>query len=1166
MKPLTYFTGLRRLVLDQSSATPRGCGKKSGRRSFRPRLEALEGRLAPASHVWIGAVNSLWSNPNNWGAGGTPLGDPGATIVFDSRAIRRASVNDAGTFSVNAIQFTGAGFTLSNSVANTHLTIGAGGISSNSSSGVNIISSDLIVDATRSVVSKTAGGALELSGAVSGAGGLSKGGPGVVILSGASANTYTGPTAVNDGLLRLNKSAVNGAVPGDLTIGNALGIIPLGSLPPKVMLDANNQIANGGTVFVKRNGTLNLDNNLDFIGPLDMDGGSILLGSGSLILLGDVTATSESSTGASISGATGSSVALFNASTTFTVNDGPAADDLTIAARVTGGDGQALVKEGAGQLTFSAANPYTGPTTINGGVLRITDASGLGGPTGSGTTVAAGATLDLAIPRVSVSTLATVNERLTLSGTGVGNSGALRVSGGDPVIWAGNITLAGDSTINTQGRDLTVSGTIDGSGGLTKAGASTLDLQVPNPYAGSTAVNAGTLRFDNPNSLGLSTSTITVDGGATLSQVGSFSTSRPVQLADQATLAASNGGSGAIPVWSGNVTLLGEGFLDGFFNLSGVLKGPGGPSVIGFVTFTGTQSNTYSGVTRVGDFLNLNRPGATCVPGELHIGEPPVVSSDADSTIVPTVLVSANEQISDTAPISVLGIGALAVGSNDTETIGPLTLTRGSVGSDSGGLVVLRGNVTVNSSASAGGLFPSSFENVSLGSATRTFTFTDPNAILNVTGNLSGAPGAGVIMSGPGLMMVTGASTYNGPTTVDGGTFQATPFRDPQGTVVQSLQSAVTVNAGGAFAGGDASSAPAPAVQGIQSVGGAVGPGIASNFAGNLLPPRPAVLSSNGNVALDAASHFAVDLQGVGFGLTNDKLKVLGTVSLGGSTLDVTLSQNFSAHAGDEFIVIDNDGTDPIPDVFSNLPVGDLSGPNVNPSRSTITVASPIGPATFSIVYNAGPADGGDGNDVALKLISVGGGPMFTNRQVTRVISEGAVATLTGTIVEPNRNDTFVLNVEWGDGTPVQTFDFGPHAPRDVRLQHRYLDNPQHSAADQFFIRLSWHDQHSPGAFATLPITVHNVPPSVFAGPSVVLRVGQTLDRVGRFVDSGLDTWTATANYGDGDGDEALALGADKTFRLRHRYDRAGTFTVTVKVVDKDGEVGVATFLVTVLA
>src|SRR5262249_22545634 len=136
-----------------------------------------------------------------------------------------------------------------------------------------------------------------------------------------------------------------------------------------------------------------------------------------------------------------------------------------------------------------------------------------------------------------------------------------------------------------------------------------------------------------------------------------------------------------------------------------------------------------------------------------------------------------------------------------------------------------------------------------------------------------------------------------------------------------------------------------------------------------------------------------------------------------GSSLTLTLDQFFSARAGDQFVIVDNDGSDPVQGVFSNLPAS---------GQSTITVASPIGPATFRIDYNVGEG----GNDVVLTLLSIGGGPMFTNRQVTRVIDEGSVATLTGTIVEPNRNDTFVLTVDWGDGTAVQTFNFGPRASR----------------------------------------------------------------------------------------------------------------------------------------
>ena len=72
------------------------------------------------------------------------------------------------------------------------------------------------------------------------------------------------------------------------------------------------------------------------------------------------------------------------------------------------------------------------------------------------------------------------------------------------------------------------------------------------------------------------------------------------------------------------------------------------------------------------------------------------------------------------------------------------------------------------------------------------------------------------------------------------------------------------------------------------------------------------------------------------------------------------------------------------------------------------------------------------------------------------------------------------------------------------------------------------------------------------------LRVRHTLVRAGSFSDSGRRRWTATVNYGDGSGTKRLTLSSAKRFTLRHKYVRAGTFKVTVKVRDDQGLTGSA--------
>jgi hypothetical protein len=77
------FNLLRRLVSRKASRPARN-------RRVTPRLEALEDRLAPATHQWTGDVSTSWSNAANW-VGGSPVGDPNAVLIFSSNPTRLTS-------------------------------------------------------------------------------------------------------------------------------------------------------------------------------------------------------------------------------------------------------------------------------------------------------------------------------------------------------------------------------------------------------------------------------------------------------------------------------------------------------------------------------------------------------------------------------------------------------------------------------------------------------------------------------------------------------------------------------------------------------------------------------------------------------------------------------------------------------------------------------------------------------------------------------------------------------------------------------------------------------------------------------------------------------------------------------------------------------------------
>jgi len=88
-----------------------------------------------------------------------------------------------------------------------------------------------------------AGGSVTFSGVLSGGGAYTTQGAGTITFSGAAANTYTGITTVNAGILRLSKSTGVNAIPGNTTISG--GTLQLGAA--NVIADASNITLNGGT-------------------------------------------------------------------------------------------------------------------------------------------------------------------------------------------------------------------------------------------------------------------------------------------------------------------------------------------------------------------------------------------------------------------------------------------------------------------------------------------------------------------------------------------------------------------------------------------------------------------------------------------------------------------------------------------------------------------------------------------------------------------------------------------------------------------------------------------------------------------------------------------------------------------------------------------------------
>src|ERR1700690_105514 len=193
-----------------------------------------------ATWTWNGSQgNDHWTNTPNWTPAGGVANNGTADIIFGGTTRLTPDMN--ANWSVNSVAFnnTAGAFTLGSST-NSTLTIGAGGITDNSVAD-QIINHPVAPSAPQTwnvtagflrdfgavdnggntLTFNTQGNSGYLSGSISGSGGLIKTGSGQLSFDSGPANTYTGTTQVNGGLLFLFDSFTT--IPGALEIGDNVG-------------------------------------------------------------------------------------------------------------------------------------------------------------------------------------------------------------------------------------------------------------------------------------------------------------------------------------------------------------------------------------------------------------------------------------------------------------------------------------------------------------------------------------------------------------------------------------------------------------------------------------------------------------------------------------------------------------------------------------------------------------------------------------------------------------------------------------------------------------------------------------------------------------------------------------------------------------------------------
>ena len=355
---------------------------------------------------------------------------------------------------------------------------------------------------------------------------LVKTGSGTLTLNGN--NQYLGGTTVNGGTLQLNAGAWSvGIIRGTATVNNG-ATLELGAggstVNPMTWTDTVN-INGGGTLTVSTGGAPAYDV-AQYFGTLNLDSSN---GNAALITSGANTGLRFRAQAGSVINSSGP-VANTISSNLWLVNTGsPSSSTVNVGAgnllQVSGNitdyptlGNTTFIKSGAGSMTLSGNNTYTGTTQISNGLVTAQGGAAIG---------------DLST--VDIANLATAQLQITASE----QVGALNGGGGA----GGNISLAAGSqlVIGNNNQSTSYAGILSGAGAsLYKVGAGNQTLTGNNTFSGGLTIANGTITVPfvaatgTPQPLGTAGSAVNFLGAGSLVVTGSGTLDRGLVLANAA--------------------------------------------------------------------------------------------------------------------------------------------------------------------------------------------------------------------------------------------------------------------------------------------------------------------------------------------------------------------------------------------------------------------------------------------------------------------------------------------------------------------------------------------------------------------------------------------------------------------------------------------------------
>ncbi|WP_395752320.1 beta strand repeat-containing protein [Prosthecobacter sp.] len=590
---------------------------------------------------------------------------------------------------------------------------------------------------------------------------LTVSGPGITKLTGA--NTYAGTTSITGGVLDVGTisgtSGVSlgsgGIILGDGGVLQGNGTFTRGfSNAPTVSGNDFTGLEGG---FAARGGTLTLN----FGGgaaAFTLGISSTNYRFGNNFIFGSATADSPVIlvNPLSLNGATN------GLGRTFTVNSGVGGDYAELQGVLSSSAG-ALIKAGSGLLVLSAANTYSGSTTINAGTLQLGIIGTNGGTTGS---------LDSTSAIINNGTLAfnRTDSGLTISAV-ISGTGAVNQIGTGTTILSNSNSYTGVTTISAGTLQL---GT--GAGGSTAGSIA----------SSSSIVNNGTLAFNRSNS---STLGVVISGTGAVNVIGSgtiilsnASSYTGVTTISAGTLQLGSGtGGGTSGSINNSSSVVNNSILT--FNRSNstspgyVISGTGAVNIIGTGTITFVGTNTYTGLTTISaGVLQLGSAGSTgSIDGTSGITNNATLAFNRSNTFTMAAAITGTGVVNQIGGGITNLSGANTYSGGTNVNTGTLTFLNTSAKPATGTTTVAAGATLGLGVATSGSFFTSAdLDSLFAGTMTNVSISSTSNVGIDTTaGNFTYATSVsgtrGLTKLGANTLTLTGSNTYTGVTTISGG-------------------------------------------------------------------------------------------------------------------------------------------------------------------------------------------------------------------------------------------------------------------------------------------------------------------------------------------------------------------------------------------------------------